>query len=247
MLGAAMEGDPTAWQLALASAVVAVGAFVQGAVGFGVALIAAPVLLLIHPLLVPGPMICAGFALTVGIALRDRRSMDLSGMSWAIAGRLPGTGLAAVAVATLPERPLTLLIAALILLGVGLSAVGLPIPPTRWTLLGSGALSGFMGTASSVGGPPVALLYQHHPGPVLRGTLSGFFVVGSSISLVALALVGRFGAAELRASAALLPGIGLGFVLSRRAALALDRGHTRRAVLALSAAAGVAVVVRQIV
>ncbi len=44
----------------------------------------------------------------------------------------------------------------------------------------------------------------------LRGTLSGYFCVGAALSLIVLALIGRFGIPELLLALLLLPGIGLG-------------------------------------
>jgi len=55
--------------LLLASAAVAFGAMVQGAVGFGMALVAAPLLVLIRPELVPGPLLVSGLALTLLVPL----------------------------------------------------------------------------------------------------------------------------------------------------------------------------------
>ncbi len=90
----------------------------------------------------------------------------------------------------------------------------------------------------------MALLYQHAPGPRVRGTLSSLFLIGALISLVALSLVWRFGLDELRLRLALLPGALFGFVVSRRIASRLDRGYTRRAVLTIAPGAGLIVVVR---
>ncbi len=49
-------------ELALAIAVVALGAAVQGSVGFGANLVAAPLLTLIDPSLVPVPIVVAALA-----------------------------------------------------------------------------------------------------------------------------------------------------------------------------------------
>jgi hypothetical protein len=101
-----------------------------------------------------------------------------------------------------------------------------------------------MGTIASIGGPPMALLYQHASGARVRGTLSSFFLVGTITSLAALVFVGRFGREELRLSLLLLPGALFGFFGSRRLATRLDRGYTRRAVLMVAAVAGFIVVAR---
>ena len=65
------------------------------------------------------------------------------------------------------------------------------------TLFGAGVLSGFMGTVSGIGGPPVALLYQHESGRTLRATLPRYFLVGGAITMVTLVAVGKLGRAEL--------------------------------------------------
>jgi len=141
---------------------------------------------------------------------------------------------------------MTLAFGALVLFAVALSASGLHVRPTTWTLLSAGALSGFMGTTSNTGGPPIALLYQNAPGARLRSTLSGYFALGTTISLLALAAVARFGRDELWSALALLPGVLIGFVLSTRTLPLLDRGYTRAAVLTVSAVSGAIVILREL-
>lgn len=50
-------GDLGLLQWALAVSVVVVGAAIQGVIGYGVALFSAPLLFLIHPTLVPAPLV----------------------------------------------------------------------------------------------------------------------------------------------------------------------------------------------
>ena len=92
----------------------------------------------------------------------------------------------------------------------------------------------------------MAMVYQHAPGDRLRGTLGGHFVLGTLVALPALAAVGRFGLYELRWGLALCPAILLGFIVSSRLTPWLDRGFTRPAVLVVSAATGVGVLVQQL-
>ena len=219
--------DPGGLELALAALVVFVGAVLQGAVGFGYALVAAPILLLIDPRLVPGPVIFAALFLTSLSAHRDRHAIDFSGIGWGTAGRLPGTMLGAALLVALPPERLAAPLGALVLFAVAISALGVRVEPSPRAHVAAGLLSGFMGTTSSIGGPPIAMLYQHAPGDQLRGTLGGFFVIGCVMSLVAIAAVGRFGAAELRWGAVLVPGIVLGFLVSSRLTPWIDRGYTR--------------------
>ena len=227
--------DLTLTQWLLAFLAVAAGAAVQGAVGIGIGLISVPLLSLIDPRFVPGPALCSSLALTTLMVLRERRAMDLFGVKWGIAGRIAGTGRAMWALMGLPSTDTTLLIGGLVLLGVGFSISGWRIKRTTAALLGVGVLSGIMGTLSSVGGPPMALVYQNAPGPQVRATLSGFFIAGTLISLGGLTVVGRFGLSEIYLSAAVVPAVITGFWLSRRMTGLLDRGYIRPGLLALSA------------
>ena len=73
-----------------------------------------------------------------------------------------------------------------------------------------------MATTVSVGGPPMALVYQREPGPVLRSVLARYFVVGIVISLIGLAVVGELGTEQLAYGAILVPGTVIGFAFSGR-------------------------------
>lgn len=231
-------------QLAVASGVVAAGSMVQGSIGFGVNVVAGPILVLIDPALVPGPALVIAFALTVLVALRERAATDLGGFRWVFVGRVPGTVAGAFAVVSIPQRGIAMALASVVLVAVLLSIAGWRLRRTPTTLAGAGVLSGFMGTISSVGGPPIALLYQDERGSEVRGTLSSIFAVGALFSLVVLAVAGEFGWDELRTSLVLLPAVVVGFVISRWTATVLDRGFIRPAILGLCAASAIAALVR---
>jgi uncharacterized membrane protein YfcA len=228
----------------LASLIVAIGAALQGSVGFGFALMSAPILAFVDPRLVPGPLILAVTLLLVLTAIREHQSMDLTGIGWVLLGRVPGTVLAIVVLDAMTERGLTVGLGVLVLLAVGISLLKLHLPRTPPLLMIAGLISGLMGTTSGLGGPAVAVLYQHEPGDRVRSTLAGYFLIGAIMSLSALAFAGRLGRAEASLSLGLLPGIVVGFLSSRRTGAWLDRGRTRTAVLAVAAAAGVLSIAR---
>ena len=221
-----------------------VGFTLQGAVGFGMGILGSPILVLVDTRLVPGPILASSMLFTMMLAVREHRAIDFRGARWAIVGRLAGTIPATLLLAVLPAEQLGLLFGGIVLLAVAMSVSGVHVEPRPVSLLAGGALSGLMGTIAAIGGPPMALLYQRAPGAQVRGTLSSVFLVGTVVSLAALALVGRFGGEELRLTLLLLPGTLFGFVVSRRLAFRLDRGYTRPAVLVVASIAGLLVVVR---
>ena len=66
---------------AMAVCVIALAAaMVQAVAGFGLALVAAPLLLLVYGPFVPGPMMAGGLILTVLILIRDHQHVDVSGL-----------------------------------------------------------------------------------------------------------------------------------------------------------------------
>ena len=231
----------------LAALVVGAGSVLQGSVGFGLGLVSVPLLILIEPRLIPGPMLFNGIALTLLLSHRERRSIDFGGVGWALVGRFPGTALGAAALLVVPRHELDLAFAILVLLAVAVTLLPIRIPPHRPGLIGAGALSGFMATTVAIGGPPIALLLQHAAGPRLRGTLSGFFLVGATVSLLTLVAIGRFGLTELALALVPLPGIIIGFLISGRIAKRLDQRYTRQAVLAVAAVTGVVALVKALI
>jgi hypothetical protein len=237
----------TVLDIGIAVLVMAAGALLQGAVGFGSNLIAAPLLLLVDERFVPVSVIVASLVLNVlmirreGVAELDR-AIDV-----ALIGLVPGSLVAGLVLASLPERGLSLLFAAIVLVAVGVSAAGWHLRPTRRTLLAAGVAAGFMGTISGIGGPPIALVYQRHRGPVLRATLARFFLVGAVVSVAVLAVTGRIDSDHVVPVLVVIPASVAGFLLSGPLARRIDRGSVRPFVLGLSALAAAAVVVREVV
>jgi uncharacterized membrane protein YfcA len=232
-------------QLLLVFAITATGALLQGSIGFGLNLLAAPTLILIDPAFVPGPLIADALVLVVLMAWREHGDLDFSGVGWACLGRFPGSGAGLALLLWLPPSELNVLFGTMILIGVAMSAWGVAFRPTPKSLIGAGAASGIMSVTTSVGGPPMALVYQSSLGSVLRATLSGQFCVGAIISMLFLAAGGKFGVAELPYAAALIPGTVVGYLLSSRLTPYLDRGLLRPAVLGFAGITAGVIILRE--
>lgn len=228
----------------LATLIVVAGAVVQGTVGFGVALLGAPLLFLVNPMLVPAPVIIIGMTLPAMILARDWRAVDFRDVGWVLPGKAGGALLAAVVLGVISERALGLVFGSLVILAVLISSVGRMPRPGRSGLLLAGGATGFMATTTAIGGPPLALAFQHVHGARLRGTLSACFLPGGVFSLSALAWVDKLGMAELMAALSLFPAIMIGFLLSSRLTGVMERGWLRPALLIISGLAGVAAIAR---
>jgi uncharacterized protein len=232
--------------LLIAGLVLAVGGVIQGVVGFGIALVGVPVVALIQPELVPGPMLMVASVHTVLSVIREHEHVDWRGVGWAMLGRVPGTVIGVIVIDSLPQRDFFLVVGLAVLAFTVLSMIAWRPRPTPGALTTAGLFSGAFGTAMSVGGPPVALLYQHETGPRVRSTLSAFFMLGTVLSAGSLAATGHLGTHELLLAALLAPFLVLGFVLSGPVRKIVEGGRIRYALLAFAAISAMALIGRSL-
>lgn len=230
------------WLLLLSGGLlVFVGAVVQSSLGFGLALVAAPLLYLIDPLFVPGPLLAVIVCLSGITAWHERHAVDLRELGSAFLGRIPGMVIA-LGVLTYPMgQVLPLLISLAVLATVAVSLLSVAIRPTPRRLMLAGFASGFMGTATAVGGPAMALVYQNEAGPKVRGNLSAYFFIGCVVSLLGLVAIRRFGIEQLVLTLWLAPMATLGFVVGRLIIRWLDRSLVRPGILVISTISALAV------
>jgi uncharacterized membrane protein YfcA len=223
---------------------VVVGALVQGTIGFGLNVIAAPVAAIVQPEALPAAMIIMSLPMTAGSAVREHAHIDREGVVFTTLGRLPGVMLGGFIVSWLEPEVLAAWIGGMVVVAalMSLSAANIPITALSTALVGT--VAGVMGTTSSIGGPPLALLYQRESGPVLRSTLGAAFLIGSSLSLTALALAGHVHVWHWALGVALTPAVAIGLLLSRGLRARVDAGLLRPCVVGLASLAGLTVMLR---
>jgi len=243
MIGATIVGLPVLGALACVL-VVYVGAVMQAATGVGVGILSSPVLLFVDPDFIPAAVVVAVLPLTFSVAIADRSHIDRHGVAAALIGRVPGLILGAVVVAAISDDVLAILVSTTVLLGVAVSMTTKRFTPTTPALVIAGFGSGFTGTAVGVGGPPIALTYQHSDPVTMRATISFFFSVGSVLTAIALFAAGELGWRQLELVALLLPSVLLGLATARRFKHRLVGSAVRPLVLGLSAFSAVALLVR---
>jgi uncharacterized membrane protein YfcA len=221
-----------------------IGALVQGSIGFGLNLVVVPVVAIIEPAALPAAGIILALPMTLGSALREHTHIDRAGVVWMTLGRLPGVALGAWVVSVLTPETLALVIGVVVVAAVAMSLGSPPIRRRPRSQLAAGFMGGLMGTASSIGGPPVAILYQGAPGATLRSTLGATFLIGTVLSLLALGIAGQVDAFHWRFGGALVPPVLLGLWASRSLHDWLEAGWLRPCVLGFAALAGLAAVLR---
>lgn len=230
--------------IAVAGVAVLIGAVVQGMIGLGVALVASPVIILLDAELMPGAMILCGAALPIMTLVTEHDDIDWRGLGWAFPWRFVGTAIGGWLVAAASADALGLMVGVFVLVAVGLSMISWRPRPSPVALSIGALVSGIGGTATSIGGPPMALVYQHQRPSMLRSTLAFYFLVSSTISLVALSLYGQLGWHQVRAGLLLLPFVVAGFIGSLYLRRRLDTDKVRSLVLLVSGVSAVILIVR---
>lgn len=230
--------------LAILAVVTFISAFIQGSLGIGFALIVAPVVGMLKPDLLPVTLLLLMLPLNLHVAVRERQHVDWSGATWITIGRFAGTFAGLWLLAALSVDQLDLAVGIFTVVAAGVALVAPPFSPNKPSALGVGLFTGVTETATGIGGPPLALLYQHAKAPVLRATVALCFFVGEIMSLVVLAFSGRIGPEQLMAALYLTPSVLLGSAASRLAHHRVGGRGLRLGVLIFAIVSGLFLILR---
>lgn len=227
--------------------IVFAGALVQGTVGVGLGMLGAPLLALVDPAFVPVGILLPVVPLSLTMAWRERHHVDTAGIRWAVIGRIPGTIVGAWVVGHADGSALTFLIGIVVLAAVVASLAGVRFAPSNRNLAIAGMASGFTGTSAGIGGPPMALTYQHGNPATIRSTLAVYFFIGLTISFVSLAVGGVIDRRQVELGLLLVPASILGTAVAPAFARRVPAHRVRVSVLLLCAASAITLMVEELV
>jgi uncharacterized membrane protein YfcA len=229
---------------ALIGLAVLVAAFVQGSTGLGFALICGPVIAMTQPRLLPVFLLIQMIPLNGYVAWRERHALNVRGISWISLGRFVGTFGGVWLLHLVSERQVGLLLGVSTVLAVVLSLLAPSFEPGKGAFATAGLVTGVTETSTGVGGPPLALVFQYRPAPVLRATVAACFLIGEVVSLAVLAISGEITADQVRVALLLLPAVLVGAILSRFVHHRLEGAVVRYVVLGFALVSGVVVTVQ---
>ncbi|CAM2787010.1 putative membrane transporter protein [Vibrio mytili] len=228
----------------LAIGLIFLGSFVQTAIGFGLAVVAAPLLMLWAPEYVPAPICLVALFISILNAMKHRSSVEIGGLKMALIGRVPGSVAGGLILSFVSTQALTLWIGFLVLFAVIVSVLPFRIEPTPRRMTFAGFFSGLFGTSAAIGGPPMALLLQHQDANKLRGNLSAFFVASSILSLLVQIPAGYFKLHHIIITIPLLPAAALGYWLAIKTTQSLPKEKVRLSALLLCFVSGITAVIQ---
>ncbi len=196
------------------AACVFAAAFLQSATGFGLVMIAAPLLMYFYDpklvIVIVALVACCG---NVAQSFFLRRHTDFPLVGWLTLGALIGQPIGLRIYQAIPSVWLKLIVSVVILLSLTLMQafhVHAEIRPRNSVI--TGLIAGTSATTTGMSGPPLILYFSHaRMTPVeIRGVACTFFAASNILALTAFYLGGVDFSAALREAPYILPGLALG-------------------------------------
>ena len=223
--------------------VLIIGSCLQSVIGFGLGLLGAPLIFLIMPELVPGPMILNALLLTTLLAVKHQYDIDLKQTGFSILGGTAGVLVAGSVLLYIDAHQYQMLLGVCIIAAVILSMVGVTPRISVISNLIAAMISGFMGTTTSAGGAPMGLLYQAEDKDKIKANLSVFFVYINMFGIAVLWFTDAAGHDDLELFLKCIPAILIGwfasFFINRR----INEILIRKLILVVAAFAGTVLIV----
>jgi len=192
-------------------------AFLQSITGFGLVIVAAPLLMFFYdPKLVIPIMILLAACGNITQTILLHKDIQWKTIGWLITGAILGQPIGCQIFLTLPGDFLKILISLMVLLSLAVMQLRQQkIRKCPRNTLFTGIAAGIMATTSGMSGPPVAIYFAHSTMSIqqLRATSIGFFLLSNLVSLTTFLLSGLDLAPAAHEFTCLLPGLACGVLL----------------------------------
>ncbi|MCZ2860401.1 sulfite exporter TauE/SafE family protein [Blastococcus sp. VKM Ac-2987] len=241
-----MEAAPEPLALLVCGVAVLVASIVQTATGMGFGLLAGPLVLLVQPALVPGPLLVGTLASLLPVLWRERAALEFAAMRGAMLASVPGVVAGLGLVQVIDGRVLGITVGVVVLAACGAALAGIRLPGGRGALTVAGFTSGALSTVAATPGPPLVLTYRAPTPAAQRANLSLFFVGTTVLSLAVLVAGGELSGTGLGSGAVLVPFVLLGYAAAGPLRRRLALPAMRRAALVLCVVSGAALLVRSL-
>jgi uncharacterized protein len=208
--------------LAYVIVIVFVATLIRSALGFGEALVAVPLLALRIPITIAAPLAVLISIVVAGVVvIQDWHRVEVRSASGLILAALPGIPMGVLLLALGNEHIVKSLLGALIVAFSIYSLLTKRTPQVNekhhGLLIGCGFVSGVLGGAYGMNGPPLAIygaLRGWSPAH-FRATLQGYFLPASLIGLAGYVVAGLWRAAITRYFLLSLPAVAVAIVIGR--------------------------------
>lgn len=207
--------------LPLTALVIFISAALQAAFGFGSALLAIPLLILLLGIKSAVPLVAlVGISINLVILIRGWRQLEFREALILVLSSLAGIPVGLYLLINLPEDVVkTVLGLILIAFGIfNLAGFRLPLATGSWLAVPLGFIAGILGGAYTTNGPPVVIygLLKGWEKERFRTTLQGYFLVTGIVIALGHGLAGLWSGQVLTGLGVSLPAVVLGVIAGER-------------------------------
>ena len=228
-----------------------VGGFMRGFAGTATTLFMVPLFSLV---LVPAEAVLLGVLLDVAatapLVPRALRQADWSSLAPLLVGGVVVIPLGAYLLVSMPVAAMRIAIAVTVVFSslLLLSGWSYPGPKTPVVSFAVGAFAGTLGSATGIGGPPIAVYFlaTGAPAPEVRANLNVYSFIRMSLSAAMIAYAGSFGVGILVKTGLLFPAMIAATWIGTRAFRVVSDRVFRRALLIVLIALGIWLVIRTV-
>ncbi len=193
-----------------------IGAITQSAIGIGFG-IPGCVILLFDASLIPTSIVLMGTFVAFSNAFLSFKQIIKKDLIYSLTGRVMGTLIA------VPLIIITICTKYFMFIFVFMLLVIIPLSFFKWNIQASiknvsiaGLFSGFLGTLTGVGGPPMGIVYQNSNSSRVVPTLNMFFGFGALFSVIVLWNIGLLNMIIAIKCLLLSPSVAIGIMLGRQ-------------------------------
>jgi uncharacterized protein len=201
--------------------IIFISTLIRSALGFGNALVAMPLLILVIGVKEATPLVAlAGLVIALMMLIREWRELVWKDTLVLLISSLAGLPLGLLFLNVFPENVVQVILG-VILVGFGLfnlQGIQLPVLASPTLAVPFGFLAGILGGAYNANGPPVVIygVMRGWKKEAFRASLQGFFFVSSLLIVSGHALSGFWSRQILSAFFISLPAVVLAFFLGER-------------------------------
>lgn len=223
-----------------------VAAILQGAVGFGFALVAMPALALVMDAPSAAALVAlTGISLSTVMLFQNRKGLHLGEAAGLIVAAAAGVPIGVYLLANAPKEPL-LIVLGIIIIAFSVFSLARPsaveIKDRRWRFA-AGFAGGILGGAYNIPGPPIIFYGAMRRWPPERflAVTQAFFLPVAIMIAAGHAVAGFWNREVLIACAASIPGVIIASFIGRRITAGISAGALSKAVYGLCLVLGLVI------
>ena len=204
----------TIYTYVLINLILILSSILQMATGVTAGMIIVPFLAMISYTLIPVPIAFASLALTIMMAYKGRKHIDMQNMLQISLGMFAGILLSIFILKKISFEYMGLVFGMFILISVFISIKIKSFTLNKSINYSGGFIAGVMGSMAAVGGQILALLFQNHPLESLKSTLAFLYTLFSTVMLLMFFSFGEFSYTQFISGIYMMPGFIIGFFLA---------------------------------